>query len=102
MEGTTNVIARSLYVCGSNTECGNGGDRVKYTPMKFNPDICRISPFTEMPNEFRCKPYHAECLYDRWITLALRLSFAPFYIFFFYLCITDLGLPGYEKPQTED
>lgn len=50
----------------------NGGGRVKYAPMKFNPDICRISPFTVMPKEFQCKPNHAEFLYDRWITLALR------------------------------
>lgn len=78
MEGSTNVIVRSLCVCGSNTECGNGGGRIKYTPMKLNPDICRISPFTVMLNEFQCKPNHVELLNDRWITLALsqkRLSY---------------------------
>lgn len=78
---STDVIIRSLYVCGSNTECGNGGGRVKYAPMKLNPDICRISPFTVMLNEFQCKPNQVEFLHDRWITLALRqkrFSYAPF------------------------
>lgn len=89
---STNVIVRSLCVCGSKTECGNGGGRIKYTPMKLNPDICRISPFTVMLNEFQCKPNHVELLNnDRWITLALsqnRLSYG-FNVFLFSVSLTQ-------------
>jgi len=38
MEGSTNVIARSLC------ECGNGGGRIKYTPMKLNPTSAGCPP----------------------------------------------------------